>query len=101
MKKEQKKLPKQYNVGGQQMTILEVDRLEDNKLGTCCVAEGAVKIAKKFNDIIQSYASKQNTMWHEVVHSILDTMGEFDLSRDEKFVCTFSSFLTEVITTMK
>lgn len=28
---------------------------------------------------------------------VLDTMGEFELSKNEKFVCTFSSFLVDPI----
>lgn len=95
------KLPKQYTVGGQQMNIREVDRLDGGRLGNCCVAEGTVNIAKYFNETAQSSSSKNNTLWHEVVHSILDTMGENELSQNEKFVCTFSGFLTEVLTTIK
>lgn len=94
------KLPKQYTVGGQQMIIKEVDNL-DGKLGNCCVAEGTINIANTFNGIKQSDSSKKNTLWHEIVHSILDTMGEQDLSANEKFVCTFSGFLTDIITTLK
>lgn len=102
MKKETKtKFPKQYTVGGQQMIITEVDHIEDGKLGNCCVAEGTVNIAKTFSGIKQSDSSKENTLWHEVVHTILDTMGEQELSRNEKFVCTFSGFLTEVLKSMK
>lgn len=96
-----KKLPKQYTVGGQQMSITEVDRLEDNRLGNCCLAEGTVNIAKHFHNMTQSVTSKLNTLYHEMVHSILDTMGETELSQNEKFVCTFSGFLTEALTTLK
>lgn len=31
-----------------------------------------------------------DTFYHEKVHMILDTMGEYDLSRNEKFVDTFA-----------
>lgn len=101
MEKKTNKLPKKYVVGGQQMNIKEVGQIEDGKLGNCCVAEGIINIAKQFGSQIQSHTSKLNTVWHEIVHSILDTMGETELSRNEKFVCTFSGFLTEVLTTLK
>ena len=34
---------------------------------------------------------------HEVVHGVLDTMGEFELSENEKFVSSFASLLVDVI----
>lgn len=49
----------------------------------------------------QSKESMTNTFYHELTHSILDTMGEFDLSKNEKFVSTFSSFLNEALGSMR
>lgn len=40
-----------------------------------------------------------NTFFHELIHVILDNMGEKELSANEKFVCTFAGFLTESMTT--
>lgn len=100
-KKTNSKLPKQYTVGGQQMNIREVERIDDERLGQCCLGEGTVDIANTFRGMTQSETSKQNTLYHEIVHTILDTMGEHDLSANEKFVCSFAGFLTEVLTTLK
>lgn len=93
-------LHKQFTVGGQDVEVTLVDNL-DGKLGRCCLAGGYVKIAKTFNGEPQSDTSILNTLYHEIVHSILDTMGRDDLGGDETFVCTFSSFLTEALTTLK
>jgi predicted Zn-dependent protease with MMP-like domain len=41
------------------------------------------------------------TYMHEVVHHILYKMSENDLSKDEKFVSTFSSLLTQALKTSK
>ena len=60
-------------------------------LGRCYVAKGQVLINTEQTD-----SSKRNTFFHEMVHSILDTMGRDDLSQDESFVCSFSGFLMEV-----
>lgn len=100
-KKVQNNLPKQYTVGGQLMEIQQIEQIEDGLLGQCSLAQGWIKIADKFGSSKQSETSKLNTMYHEIVHSILDTMGEKELSANEKFVCTFSGFLTEVLTTIK
>lgn len=92
------KIPSKYQVGGQEMEVRRVERSSDNAVGECCVAAGYIEIANKFNkDEIQSESSKVNTFYHELTHSILRTMGETELNDNEKFVCTFSSFLTEAM----
>ena len=85
---------KKFKVGGQEIRIINVDNL-DGKLGECCLAAGWVKIADKFKG-----ESKLNTLYHEMTHAILDTMGRDDLSADEVFVSSFASFLTEALTTL-
>lgn len=92
------KIPKEYQVGGQNVEVRYVERCDDNSIGTCCMAGGYVEIAQKFSkDEIQSEGSRINTFYHELTHSILKTMGETELNDNEKFVCVFSSFLTEAM----
>ena len=90
---------KNFKVGGQEVKVIEVENL-DGKLGECCLAAGWVKIADKFKGESQSESSKLNTLYHEMTHAILDTMGRDDLSADEVFVSSFSSFLTEALTSL-
>lgn len=95
---EYKKIPSKYQVGGQEMEVRLVERCENNKLGLCCVARGRVEIADIFNkDTPCCESGKVNTFYHELTHSILDTMGEDELSANERFVSAFSSFLTEAM----
>ena len=92
------KIPKFFNVGGQRMEVRRVERCDDNALGTQLTARGYVEIADKYNkDDVQSESCKINTFYHELTHSILRTMGETELNVNEKFVCCFSSFLTEAM----
>lgn len=91
------KIPNKIRIGGQDISVVNEERLDDNKLGTICVAEGVLRIADNFNNKKQSESSKINTFIHEVVHGILDTMGESDLSSNERFVCAFSSLLVDPI----
>ena len=91
------KIPSKIRIGGQDIEVCVVERIEDDKLGQICVAEGKILIADSFYTKKQSNSSKVNTFVHEVVHGILDTMGETELSRNEKFVLTFSSFIVDVI----
>lgn len=89
-------LPNCIQVGGQ-VLVTEIKSDLDGKLGVCCVAEGKICIAETFNGKTQSETSKFNTYIHELTHSILDTLGRDDLSKDEVFVSSFSSVLTEAI----
>lgn len=92
------KIPKDFTVGGQPMEVRIVERCDDNKVGLCFLAAGYIEIADKCNrcDAIPD-RMKVNTFYHELTHAILDTMGEDELSANEKFVCSFSSFLTEAM----
>lgn len=94
----EKNIPEYINIGGVQIYVCDVPRCQDNNLGDCCVAEGRINIANLWDkDKQQCNGSKRQTFFHEVVHAILDTMGETELSKSEKFVCTFSSFLNEAM----
>ena len=90
-------IPGKIRIGGQDIDVCIVERIEGEKLGQICVAEGKMLIADNFSTSKQSESSKVNTFIHEVVHGILDTMGETELSQNEKFVLTFSSFMVDVI----
>ena len=91
------KIPYKIRIGGQDIFVVKEERLEGDKLGNICVAEGTLRIADSFFDYKQSDSSKFNTFIHEVVHGVLHTMGESKLSRNETFVCTFSSLLVDTI----
>ena len=90
-------IPNKISIGGQDISVVINERLDDNKLGTICVAEGVLRIADNFSNSKQCESSKINTFIHEVVHGVLDTMGESELSSNEKFVSTFSSLLIDTI----
>ena len=44
-----------------------------------------------------SSTQKENTLIHEIVHSILEALGDHELSDDEKFVYRFSGVLHQVL----
>lgn len=90
-------IPDIIRIGGQDINVINEERLDNNQLGTICIAEGVLKIANNFNNCQQCESSKFATFIHEVVHGILDTMGESELSGNEKFVCAFSSLLIDPI----
>lgn len=96
--KKMNRIPKRFHVGGQDIEVKEVDICEDSCIGNIVLPQGEIQIAKYVTrGIEQSETSKLNTFWHELTHSILKTMGEYELNGNEKFVCTFSGFLTEAV----
>ena len=92
------KIPKSFQVGGQDMEVRMVERCEKNYEGLCYLGAGYIEIADTIDrGDKQSEGSKRNTFFHELIHSILDTMGETELSANEKFVNCFAGFLTEAM----
>ena len=90
-------IPNTIKIGGQDISVVNKERLDNDILGEICIAEGVLKIADNFKNSKQCQSSKITTFIHEVVHGILDTIGEFELSGNEKFVSTFSSLLVNPI----
>ena len=90
-------IPNTIKIGGQDISVVNEERLDNDILGDICIAEGVLRIANNFNHIKQCQSSKITTFIHEVVHGILDTMGETELSGNERFVCAFSSLLVNPI----
>ena len=95
------RIPKSFTVGGQDINVTMNEGFEDEKLGACSLWDGRLKIAETYKGRAQSNSSKLNTFYHELIHLILDTMGEYELSQNERFVNTFSGFLTEAIRSFK
>ena len=90
-------IPNTIKIGGQDISVINEERLDNDILGEICIAEGVLKIADNFKNKKQCQSSKITTFIHEIVHGILDTMGESELSGNEKFVCAFSSLLIDPI----
>lgn len=95
------RIPKSFTVGGQEMDVLIVDTIPEDKLGECTIWNGSIRIARVYKGFPQTQSSQYNTFFHELTHAVLDTMGEYELNNNEKFVCAFSGFLTEAIRSFK
>lgn len=90
-------LPKKIQVGGQDIEVKLVETIEGGSLGECMISSGYIKIANNGKGYTQSETSKLNTFVHECVHAILDTMGESEMSGNERFVNSFAGYATEII----
>lgn len=96
------KIPKSFTVGGQDINVKQVEFCENQDLGNIILGQGEIQIANFVTrGVEQSCTSKLNTFYHELTHAILRTMGEYELNNNERFVCTFSGFLTEAVRSFK
>lgn len=93
-------IPSKYTVGGQDVTVEHVES-DGEDYGNYTHCMGRLRICNKTGETPQSDTSKLNTFFHEMTHSILRTMGEYELNDNEKFVSCFAGFLTEAIRTME
>lgn len=91
------KIPNKLKVGGQDINVVSTNTINGDKLGESCIWSGRIQISEIYKGEPQTNSSKFNTFYHELTHAILDTMGEYELSANERFVCTFGGFLSEAI----
>lgn len=80
-----------FVLGGVNWSIkVDNDRLDDlGLLGLCEHSKSLITIHDgiKSNDLIEE------TLYHEVIHAILDSIGEHELSKNEEFVQKFALLL--------
>ena len=90
---------KEFIQGSVKWTV-EVDnnRMDDASAYGLCVPE---RSAIYLQDKNRNEDMIEQTLYHEVIHSILETMGEYELSKNEKFVQGFSVLLHQFEKTKK
>ena len=99
-----KDVPKSFKLGGVEYKVKTKEKInsESGQVGGISdVFECSVVIAKTVNGSNCSSDYQRQTFYHELVHQILDIMGDFELSEDEKFVQEFSVFLDQFEQTKK
>jgi hypothetical protein len=90
---------KEFTLGGIKWTIKEDEsRLDDLKLlGLCEFPKSLISIYVKGID----ENLVEQTLYHEVVHAILESIGENELSSNDKFVQNFALLLHQFEITKK
>jgi hypothetical protein len=92
-------IPKTFNLMGAKYKVLLVDQKDwpdDECVGFCNFLNQQVCVLSAVSDV-----QKQQTFCHELVHCILDKMGEEELNDDERFVDLFGSLLHQAWTSIK
>lgn len=72
-----------------------------NAWGRCTPELSMVQLTSEGGTCNTSISKSKATLWHEIVHAILATMGQRELYSDEHFVNLFSIFFRQFIETLK
>lgn len=101
MNKGENKLIKSFSLGAIKWSVKEDNIRMSNEecLGVSEQVLCSISIATEYKGIGRNKTSIEQTLYHEVVHAILDTLGESELSSNEKFVQSFSLLLHQFETT--
>jgi hypothetical protein len=92
-------LPKKVRVGEKWYSVEVVEAMADkNDMGRVFYQERKIRIGRKTSHGVPfKMAAIKETFWHELVHAILEDMGEHRLNNRESFVEEFSNRLTKAI----
>jgi hypothetical protein len=107
------KIPRNFTLMGHRYTIEFVDNLyeAESAYGECdddlkkIRLQSPIKVTKEYTDVAGDLRTVKfkisditvlETFFHEATHAILDSMGEDQLSSNEKFVNMFSKSMLEI-----
>lgn len=92
-------IPSKFCIGGVDIKVVDVENEDNiNNYGRTQPMQAKIRLQKTVGHIPIADTQRVNTFWHEVVHYILDAMGEKqDSEENERFTTCFSNFLNEVI----
>ena len=94
-------IPKKLKVGSVDYSVKQVEHCGTDDDFGLWRSQGIIEIATQAGGYEVSESKKRQTFLHELTHAILFAMRKDDLNDDESFVNTFSSFLSEAISTME
>lgn len=97
------KIPKEFKLFANTINVeFDEQRMNDkNLLGESSLPESKITLTTTIKEGEISEDQIQSSFYHEKTHMILDTMGEHELSRNEKFVEIFSQLLRQSDETVK
>lgn len=99
-----KDIPKTFEIGTFKYRVKVKNKVildKEEVAGTSDFYKNEIEIAKKIDKMKCSSDFKRHTFYHELVHTILDALGENELCADEKFVQRFSLLLDQFEMTKK
>ena len=98
-----KLIPTTFQVFGHEFKVIFTDSLvqDDEAVGMYRHNKHLITIQNNSNGAGMMESRQEQTFYHELVHCILDQMGEEKLYHNEKFVDLFSQCLHQMLKTAK
>lgn len=75
--------------------------MDSDCVGTCSSVLGQITIRNHWDGRAIPEDSQEQILYHEVVHAILDEIGQTELNKDETFVQAFSALMYQFAKTAK
>lgn len=93
-------IPKYCELGGVEYTTYLIERIQNaHNFGMSAMSNGTIQLQNIIEGVEVSNTSLQSTYFHELIHQMLDMVGENELSGNEKFVQGLANMLFEFIRT--
>ena len=98
IQKKNKEIPKSFILGNMKFTTKIKKKVFSNNEQVSRLSDpfgGVVKISQTVNGLYCSIDYQRQSFYHELVHQILDILGDLELSENEEFVQRFSVLLDQ------
>lgn len=87
-------IPKSCELGGVEFTTVFIKNPENSSnLGESSVSDCRIKLQELNYGQIVTNKQNQNTYFHEIIHMMLDQIGEFELSKNEKICSKYGKYV--------
>ena len=96
-------LPKKIQIGDKWYSVDVVESMRERAMmGEVHYGKRTITLARRsYHGVPLKLSALHETFWHELVHVILHSMGEFKLNGNEEFVEEFSNRLAKAIQTAR
>lgn len=93
------RIPKAFTLMGNPFNVSYAPRVDSTEelYGICKVSEGCIVLQDIGADLSPNYQA--HVFCHELVHAMLDMVGEEELSNDESFVDTLGGLIHQFLET--
>ena len=95
------KIPTQFEIGGRTVKIKYKKNMvdESDSVGYARYRKNEIWLQEKCDGVYRHPDQIQESYCHEIVHWILNMMGENKLNDDEKMVSQFAQYLHQILKT--
>lgn len=93
-------IPKHCTIGGVDIdTVISDNKQNATQLGISSMVNGKIQLESIVTGLETSFTQYQNTYFHEIVHVMLNIIGEAELSNNERFVQNMGNVMFEFLRT--